>query len=874
MVCSVIKLSWWEPKITKRLFLFMSNPEVLSNIQTIPSLRTPEKASSPILPINEHIPEISQSLAENTVTVISAPTGSGKTTQIPQIAHHTGLFSQVIVTQPRIAPARELCERVSSEIGPSCSVGYYTSREKSIGNQKEQDIAFLTDGKIAAQLLVTQPDKTLKDKKTLLIIDEVHEWNKQTELLVAIAADRTNPNSANYDPNLSIVIMSATLNSDELLTHFKHTGPKKIDIEGRTFPVESRFLPSTSVQDTIHQINQKSTSPPTIVAKLPGLGEIAATSADLKRDGLTLPIKHLHGQQTKAQQTKVLRSKDTGSVILATNISQTSLTIPGVTHVVDSGIERVNQVDYLSGLGISCLMLQHTSRDGIIQMQGRTGRTNPGTYYLVSYDGKNRSPALHQRPKTKTPEIQRARLDDFVLRFVIAGEDIKSYPFVHPPTDESIAVSYERLKNLGALDELGQPTLRGRKMSKLPVEPEYACMLIAAQEQRLQDQDMQSIIDIVSIMQNGGVVERSPKKLNWQGLLTPDDPDRSKENQSDLFAQLEVFAKLVNEIPENEWSSYDIRENAIELIKRDREILAAKLAITLDKPNPITDQVAREKVTECIATGQINTIVVVSMDRCSDVIYGYSSERSASSVVNAAGKLAVGNFFRLGIDPNDYRSVKESCQDITVVPEAVLCRLAKRYMREVPSKQTLKYDEKAGIFTVEIQRFLGNTQIGERIIRNIDKTSLTTTADELSELYERFMFRSLQHDKSKKALPVKTAKEIDEILKNGTEEIAYGTDPMTGKVLTAYRGGNGKWFKSKERAIQNLIESKGKLTRQKIVRLQKVVKANIHELGKEALCPDDRRLLDGIKGQGLEGLGNNDLINLLEILERLRSSRQ
>jgi HrpA-like RNA helicase len=200
------------------------NFEYITNLEQV---EEPTVRHRDVLPIDSHKEEIQQAIRNNSMLVLMSPTGSGKTTRVPAFAQEMGEFDQIICTQPRRVATYTLAERIAFEAKNSdrnYTVGYFTGDESSEGSQRDYDVALATDGKVALQILNGSKNFD-KSKKRLLIIDEVHEWNVHIEVLIALAAEMTDPSSSNYDPNLKVVIMSATMDAQRILEHFKHAKP-------------------------------------------------------------------------------------------------------------------------------------------------------------------------------------------------------------------------------------------------------------------------------------------------------------------------------------------------------------------------------------------------------------------------------------------------------------------------------------------------------------------------------------------------------------------------------------------------------------------------------------------------------------------------
>ena len=435
---------------------------------------------NPELPIADYREQIVNAVDESQAVVITAETGAGKSTQVPQMLAEAGY--EVIVTQPRVVAARSVAERVQEEVTQAGGkdfdtfVGYRTANER--GDNPDNQILFVTDGlQLMRELYNSKP--AAPDAKRALVLDEVHEWNENMEVLVAWAKQRVQE-----DPNFKVVTMSATMEAEKLADYFNtdrtetssHQARQTpvIEVPGRTFPVEKR-----QGDDLVGETLQLAREGKNTLVFVPGKNEITEVMDSLAQHELpNVRIMPLHGQMEKQDQRQVFQHYDNETkVVVATNVAQTSITIDDIHAVVDSGLERQVQVRD----GVEGLYLTATSQADCMQRAGRAGRVGPGEYVLAPLGGR-RIKSLEQRDGYATPEIQRTHLGGMVLRLAGAGIDATKMDFYHQPDHAQLRAAKEQLQGLGALDEEGKVTKIGRAMERMPLEPHGARMLVEARK--------------------------------------------------------------------------------------------------------------------------------------------------------------------------------------------------------------------------------------------------------------------------------------------------------------------------------------------------------------------------------------------------------
>lgn len=430
------------------------------------------------LPIWEIHSQIIDALRAGNRLILSAPTGSGKTTQVPQMLLQAGLLGegQVVILQPRRLAARLLAARVAQELGVKLGreVGYQIRFENV--TSPETRIRFVTEGVLLRQMI---DDPQLKGI-SVLIFDEFHERHLYGDITLARALDVQESSR----PDLRLAVMSATLDTDLLALYLK---PRVLTSEGRTFPVEIKYASEPSYIDKRPTWDQaadafgryvSSGGEGDVLVFMPGGFEISQTinairHMDEAKGFILLP---LHGELPPNDQDAAVARYPQRKVVVSTNVAETSLTIDGVRLVIDSGLARIPRFD--ANRGINTLLVEKISQSSADQRAGRAGRTAPGACMRLW----SREEHGHRQAQ-ELPEIKRLDLAEVVLTLKAAGiENLRKFRWLEPPDEPSLAHAEELLTDLGALDKSGTITPTGRKMLAFPIHPRYARMMLAAQE--------------------------------------------------------------------------------------------------------------------------------------------------------------------------------------------------------------------------------------------------------------------------------------------------------------------------------------------------------------------------------------------------------
>jgi ATP-dependent helicase HrpB len=433
------------------------------------------------LPIYEIEHEIIARLKSDRRLILSAPTGSGKSTQVPQMLLKHGLLGngQVVVLQPRRLATRLLAARVASELDVKLGeeVGYQI-RFENVTSAKTK-IRFVTEGVLLRQMI---EDPHLRGVSAILF-DEFHERHLYGDITLAQALDQ----QEQFRPDLMLVVMSATLNAQELETYLAPCA--RLASTGRTFPVDVEYLPYRSGQNAppawetaadVFQNFVRSGGQGDVLVFMPGGFEISQTIEAIRNTSgakgyIILP---LHGELQPRDQDAAVARYDRPKVVVATNVAETSITIDGVRLVIDSGLARIARYD--ANRGINTLLVEKISQANAEQRTGRAGRTAPGRCIRLWSRSEQ-----DERPPQELPEIRRLDLAEVVLTLKAAGvENLRTFRWLEKPDEISLTHAEELLGDLGAVGHDKRITPIGRKMLAFPVHPRYARMLLAAQEYR------------------------------------------------------------------------------------------------------------------------------------------------------------------------------------------------------------------------------------------------------------------------------------------------------------------------------------------------------------------------------------------------------
>ncbi len=482
---------------------------------------------APELPVSAQREAIARLIAENQVCIICGATGSGKTTQIPKLclSMGRGIGGLIGHTQPRRIAARSVAARIAQELNSDLGalVGYKVRFKDRLSPGAY--LKLMTDGVLLAEI---HSDRLFRQYDTL-IIDEAHERSLNIDFLLGYLK-----HVLPRRPDLKVVITSATIDPERFSSHFDSA--PVLEVRGRSFPVEVDYVPVPSGEEddaqTPHRVAQAIRSlvgerRGDVLVFLSGEQEIRETAAVLKKakiaDSEVLP---LYGRLSARAQDRVFAPSPHWKIVLATNVAETSLTVPNIGYVIDSGLARISRYSYRTKL--QHLPIESISKASAEQRKGRCGRTGPGT--CIRLYSKE---AFESWPDHTEPEILRTNLAAVVLKMkVLEIGDIESFPFLDPPDRRYIADGIRLLRELGALDENERLTAEGRRLARLPVDPRVGRMILAAGA----EQALREVLVIASALSIQDPLQRPP-----EGSTAATEAARVRDPRSDFMTYLKVW---------------------------------------------------------------------------------------------------------------------------------------------------------------------------------------------------------------------------------------------------------------------------------------------------------------------------------------------
>ncbi|MCO4797574.1 MAG: ATP-dependent RNA helicase HrpA [Colwelliaceae bacterium] len=552
------------------------------------------------LPVSQNVEKIAKAIEDNQVVIIAGETGSGKTTQIPKICLQLGRGVEGMIghTQPRRIAARTVATRIADELESSIGdiVGYKVRFTDQVSDKSY--IKLMTDGILLAEM---QNDRLLRQYDTL-IIDEAHERSLNIDFILGYLKQILPKR-----PDLKVIITSATIDPQRFAAHFKNSSGDLapiIEVSGRTFPVEMIYRPLSEMKDEqsedvdvisgiLHAVDELSNyGNGDILIFLNGEREIRDTASALEKANLRhTQILPLFSRLTVQEQNRIFQPHSGRNIVLATNVAETSLTVPGIKYVIDPGTARVSRYSYRTK--VQRLPIEAISQASANQRAGRCGRVSEGVCIrLYSEDD------YLNRPEFTDPEILRTNLATVILQMLSLDlGDISDFPFVEPPDNRNINDGVRLLEELNAVNikqanRTSALTKVGRLLAKFPVDPRLAKMILTAIDLGCIEQVF-IIVSALSI--------QDPRERPFEKQQASDEKhSRFKDKQSDFisFLNLWLYVKeqqkaLTNSqfrrLCQKEFLSYiRIREwqdifSQLKLALKDNHI--AMSSITLDEEN-------------------------------------------------------------------------------------------------------------------------------------------------------------------------------------------------------------------------------------------------------------------------------------------------
>jgi ATP-dependent helicase HrpA len=446
------------------------------------------------LPVSGRRAEIADALRASQVVIVSGETGSGKTTQLPKICLELGRGQAGLIghTQPRRIAASSTAKRIAHELGSPLGehVGFKVRFTDTLS--KGASVKLMTDGILLAE---TQTDPLLRQYDTI-IIDEAHERSLNIDFLLGYLKQLLPKR-----PDLKVIITSATIDAERFARHFA-AGSKPapvIEVSGRLYPVEVRYRPIEPAEKTdgkpasstptqkeqrdlmdavVEAVDELARiGPGDVLVFLPGEREIRDTAEALRKHHPPhVEILPLFARLSVQEQERVFKISNARRIVLATNVAETSLTVPGIRYVVDAGLARVKRYSYRNK--VEQLQIEPVSQSAANQRAGRCGRVAAGVCIRL-YEEQD----YLQRPKFTDPEILRSSLASVILRMKsLHLADVETFPFIEPPMGRAVADGYQLLQELGAVDDDNRLTTVGRQLAKLPLDPRVGRMVLAARD--------------------------------------------------------------------------------------------------------------------------------------------------------------------------------------------------------------------------------------------------------------------------------------------------------------------------------------------------------------------------------------------------------
>jgi len=446
----------------------------------------PPVAFPPELPVSERRDEIAAAIRGHPVVIVRGETGSGKTTQLPKICLALGRGARGLIghTQPRRIAARSVAARIAQELDTELghAVGYKVRFTDRTG--ADAYIKLMTDGILLAE---TQRDRLLAAYDTL-IVDEAHERSLNIDFLLGYLRELL-PRR----PDLKLIVTSATLDADRFARHFGFAAPAPvIEVSGRTYPVEVRYRPPAldegddeepleeAVVATAEDLWREGSGD--VLAFLPGEREIRETADRARASFARRPYANLvevlplYARLSVAEQQRVFAPSRGRRLVLATNVAETSLTVPGIRYVIDSGLARIRR--YSLRNKVTLLGIEKIAQSAAAQRAGRCGRVAAGVCVRLYAEDDFRA-----RPAFTDPEILRSSLAAVILRMAALDlPDVASFPFLDPPGTRAIADGYQLLQELGAVDSGRALTALGHELAQLPVDPRIGRIILAGRD--------------------------------------------------------------------------------------------------------------------------------------------------------------------------------------------------------------------------------------------------------------------------------------------------------------------------------------------------------------------------------------------------------
>lgn len=657
------------------------------------------------LPILKYSAEIKKRLLNNDTLILIGETGSGKTTELPgMILDVLPPNSKIIITEPRrvaaTSTARYVAKKLNSKLGDE--VGYQVRFDSTTSLKTK--MTFMTEGVLLHRL----KSSPLLEGIDAVMVDEVHERGVNVDLLLALLKNIQETRKEQGLKPLKLVVASATMEKEKLREYFSYDEP--LEIPGRLYPIKIHYESETPVN---YQLAAAKKVKEIIDAGLggdilifmPGEAEIKATIglietelADKESDCEILP---LYGSMSMEDQDRIFARTSRRKVIVATNIAETSVTIDGVRHVIDSGY--IKQIDYNPETGIESLGIRRHAKSGLKQRAGRAGRTSPGDVYRLFSESD-----FAERYEFQTPEIQRCNLEHVVLLAKKIGiNNLNDYDLLDPPSSESVARAERSLRILGALDEAGDITHLGEHIAEFPLEPRMARMIIEAEKLGCSYE-----LSIMAAMLSVGNLMVRPHDKEYQADQAH---ARYKNLGSDVMAALMIWKDFEESGFNRKWAhQHFLRAQAL---KEAGEIRRQLLGIMRSKRIHLKSNPDPDIIHKAVLAGHIEDVFI------RDYRYSYLDALDNSKVAQIFPGSAV---FRQSPDlvcAIDVR-ITNAARGITYMTKCF--PIKKDWIVEVASGAILSlrdigdepyFDENTGLVVVRKRLVFGKTDLGTVVVK-------------------------------------------------------------------------------------------------------------------------------------------------------------
>lgn len=694
---------------------------------------------NPEFPVAKYREMICESVRNNLLTIITAKTGTGKSTNVPQYLFESGLYDRVVVTQPRVIAARRLQEFVTDNLTDSLNdsehhlAGFRTAVE---GNSTEENaILYVTDG----LQLMHEISKNGIRKDQVLVIDEYHERSSNMDALVAIAVKY----------GIRTVIMSATLDASNISRHYGEVMGREvpiIDIVGEQYGVEERE------SDNLYgEVATMANAGKNILVFLPGRNEINSAIGRLRRlvpESYTLLA--LHGDQTPDEQQKAMDTYAGGKIVFSTSVGQTSITFDGIDCVIDCGYERTM---VLGEGGVKTLATQPSSRATSDQRKGRVGRMQEGDIYIrAQLPSLPPLPTLDEQAAYDVPEIQRMHLDDLQLKLTAFGNSIDTLPFFQHPDEEEVVRSRERLVRLGMIKDLGKAALngyvitaQGEKAAQLSLDVNSARMVL---ESRKYGPDIElMMMAAAAVQQLNGITSTAKGMDNWRSL--------TKETRSDIIANIDFMIGAMRRTEDEQTEKNIVNLRYAKAMRAFTNLAEKRDLDVYDLQIPTAEQ--RVQLLRCIIAGTDE--LFIAQGQTYRDYRGKKRQSLASTTLNAGSELMIGSPFNLQQARNKKlatHALISAATNVTmdmlreILPDRITTSIDKLYLDTdgIPrTEETIFFDGYATKHRIsgtaeagpQLQKFIIDQIFSNNKINNDLPPNITRARQAISE------FQKLQH---------------------------------------------------------------------------------------------------------------------------------